>query len=312
MERKRIDERGGEFNEIFKLGAEIEKYLPEEILEVRRKGRKAVVWVLSGGGALAPAHIGAFGAGLESGIPCDLIIGTSAGAIGAMAASRAKNLNDWLRSKQIAEEVGWSRLRRKAKIDEGGLWALNGMPDFIDGYIGEFEDPDWKPKPVLITMVDIDRVPKALRIQWAPMEGTTWGQMVQASCSIPVYMTPTRVNGFRLWDGGAVSKEGYEPIDVAKVIVPEALIISVRLAFAGVKKFAPRFAPDIRIEPCLRERSGVFDQIRFDKEDVKRGYLAGEAMVAKIWEKMNERGINPEYRPGFMNRAQLMAYFGLV
>lgn len=308
-DRPKIDTKGGELKEIVRLGEEIEKYLPEEIKEVRRLKERAVTLVLSGGGALAPVHVGVIGALLEAGVPIDMVVGTSAGAIGAMVASRVKDLPDWLASKRVAEDVGWDVLRTRAGIEEGGWWALSGMPAFIDEYVARFESQEWSPVPTIITMADINRLPNvSLRVQWSPMEGTTWGQMVQASCSIPFWMAPTRVNDFKLWDGGAVGKEGYEPIDVARIIAPESLIVSVRLAYRGVKRFTSNMLPDLRIEPCVQERSGPFAQMLFDKGDVFLGYKAGESSIDSIWQMMVERGIEQKYRLGFLGRGQLQDY----
>ncbi len=86
--------------------------LPESIQRVREKGRQAVVLVLSGGGALSPHHIGVVGALREAGIPIDLVIGNSAGSIGAAVASRATSLQSWLYAKRQGETVDWPDLRR--------------------------------------------------------------------------------------------------------------------------------------------------------------------------------------------------------
>ncbi len=306
-----IDKNGGEFETILRLGENIVDYLPKEIMEVRRKGKEAIILVLSGGGALAPIHIGVIGALLEAGIPIDMVVGTSAGAIGAVTASRVESLQSWLKAKRLAENVGWERIRTMARVKEGGLWSLGLLAEFIDGNLNEV-GLGVEPIPTMLTMVDIGQFPKQrLRVQWSPIEGTSWGQMVEASCSVPLWMTPTRLAGYRLWDGGAVAF-GSEPVGVAKIIAPEAMVISVSLAGSRTKLKYPFFQPEVRIEPCLHQRNGLGEMTRFEKTDVGLGYREAGEYLSQIKKEMKKRGIEKRLLPGFLEEGQLGAYFNCL
>lgn len=295
---------GAEWEAVERMGGML---LSREILNVREKGREAVTLVLSGGGALGPIHIGVIGALLEAGVPIDFTVGTSAGAIGALVVSRIGNLYDFLKAKRLGETISWGPLRTRCSIKQGGVWDLSNLAGYLDEQIASFRG---EPRPMMVTMTDITKFPaQKLLVQWEPMAGTTWGDMVRASCCVPVWFAPASLAGYRLWDGGAATKEGYEPVKVARKVTPEALVVSVRLSFLNVEKFTSVESPDVRIQPTERHRGEVFEQEFFDPEDVYLGYLESQGAIDVILRKMEERGIKRQFRPGFHGRGQLMDYF---
>lgn len=304
-----MEREGGRVDEICGLnGPELENYLPASVIEVRRKGDKAVSLVLAGGGALAPIHIGVLGALLEAGVPIDIILGTSAGSIGAITASRVHNLKDWLFAKELGETASWDQLKTDMDIRQGALWETDKLAGYINENMSILETGAMEPRPLIITMTDITDFPNnQLIAYWVPPEGYTWGDLVQASCAVPLWMAPKVINGRKMWDGGA-SRDGDEPVMLSKTLCPEALTVSVKLTKMG-KRFESSMDPDVRIEPCKRQRNTVKHQAVFDPNDVLLGYREGRKMVGEVLDLMAERGIPRVHLPGFEGMGQLERFF---
>lgn len=276
-----------------------ELYLPQGIEQVRLKGDQAVVLVLSGGGALAPIHIGVWGAFLENGIPVDLVVGTSAGSIGAMVVSRVHNLSQWLMAKDWGETIGWKDISRSAILPQGGLFSFEPLKDYINDRLKwvKNNDPDYSPLPTVLVATETTPGRKGnLFLVWQPPPDGTLGRVIWASCAVPLAIEPCWIDGRRLCDGGAVFG-GNEPVGVARFLAPDALVISVRLY-----DFWPLNSPvepDFRIEPCRDVRNHLYDQAFFDPADVQRGYLAGLENIEAIEALMAARGISPVVYQGF-------------
>lgn len=299
------------FGEIQRLlaGNELNR-LPSWVEETRRKGSQAVTWVLSGGGALAPIHVGVIGALLEGGVPFNYCIGTSAGAIGTLVASRAQTLEAWLHAKRLGETVNWSVLARRDYLRHGGLFNLHNLGEYMTYHAQEMQDlsPGLDPAPAAFVTTDITGFPnRNLHVHFEPRNGTPIGKLVQASCSVPFVFSPTTIGGQWLWDGGAIPRSGYEPVDVVDVLTPEAMTISVRLAYHNDENFMPQCDPHIRIQPCDRLRHDLLEQAHFDPNDVYLGYLEGFAALERIHQAMANRGIAQSWKPGF--GGSLLPYF---
>jgi len=99
-----------------------ERRLSDRLLQVIDLGEKAVVHVLSGGGALALMHIGVLVAIREAGIPVHAVVGNSAGAIGTVIYSEAQSYNAILHAVIIGISVRWRDLARIGNPTAGGTW----------------------------------------------------------------------------------------------------------------------------------------------------------------------------------------------
>jgi len=89
--------------------------------------RHTVAFVLQGGGSLSAGQIGMLRALLEAGITPDFVVGSSAGALNAVAFATDPTLHGILRLEEM-----WTRLRRRdiAGVSVGGLVrALTGRAD---------------------------------------------------------------------------------------------------------------------------------------------------------------------------------------
>lgn len=294
-----------------------ETCLPEQIREIRAKGKKTISLVLSGGAALGPHHVGVIGALWEAGIVPDIIVGTSAGALTAAVASRCHSLDAWLRIKRAAKELNWSRLSQIAFFRNGGLLKFDNLAAYVSRHLKDLKkiDSQKSPIPVVFVATDITSFPfrrprlVAHLVAGLEEEGRI-GKAVQASCSIPVLVQPVKYGGRVYVDGSALIKEGFEPVGIARFLVPASLIITVRLEhYHGF--LYPSDQNVIRIEPCRRERNGVFSSAFFERDDVWRGYCAALAAVDIILAQMAEQGINKTILPGFNGESgtQLPNYF---
>lgn len=165
---------------------------------------KRVALVLGGGGVKGMAHVGAWKAVEESGVPIAEIIGTSIGALVAAC---------------IAGGEGWETLAPRAlmlnKQDIVTLnrWALlfNGIRqpsvfrgDTLQAYIRSvlpaqrFEDLRF---PVAMNAVDLETGV----MEWFGEGGRTdvpLADAVYASCALPVFYPPLEIDGRHYVDGG--------------------------------------------------------------------------------------------------------------
>ncbi len=282
--------------------------LPPNLQTVRNKGKKAVILVLAGGVALSPIHIGIIGALLENGIPIDAVVGTSAGAVGATAASQAMNLEAWLHAKKLGESVAW-KILGQIKPRPKGLVDFGRLAEYIDDNSEKFKElsENVEPIPMVITATEKGRLgKKETTLFWNPIDNK-WGKIVQASCSIKKVIIPTIINGKKYQDGSTIPAFE-EPVDVARAINPDAIVLSVRLINHHSRKFYPESEPDCRIEPCQTKDSTPLNMFRYNINYVLHGYLRALESMPKIQRLLAEREINSVYRPGF-NGVNLRSYF---
>jgi NTE family protein len=160
-----------------------------------------VVVLLSGGGAKAAAHVGAFRALAEAGLAPTQIVGTSMGAV--MGACYAAGLEPDAILGRVAE-VGTRGIVRAPWAPIAGLWLrslLRGEPlrEGIAGLVPAQSFADLK-LPLLVTTVDLD-TGALIRFgpggESAPLLDALW-----ASCALPVFYPPVVLGGRRLVDGG--------------------------------------------------------------------------------------------------------------
>ena len=204
--------------------------------------RPVVAVVLSGGGALGFAHVGALKVIEEIGIPVDIVVGTSMGAIvgGLYAAgyspSDMEKLSrgvDWqsafddaladspysFREREVSRRYPFS-----LDLNAGGFWADRGV----------FGAQSITTLLELMTLNvssidDFDRLPRRFRAVAADI--TTGEQVVlgrgsladsmRASATIPLLFKPFLLDGRALVDGGIVNRL---PTDVAREMGADIII----------------------------------------------------------------------------------------
>jgi len=163
------------------------------------------VWVVLGGGGLKGlAHVGAWQALEEEGMPVRGVVGTSIGALVGVC---------------LAGGLGWDELVPRAlelersdlvRINRRAVW-INGIKaesvfdgDVLREYIGDvIPVRDWNDLafPVLMNAVDLET---GESVWFGPGARTDVGvaEAVYASAALPVLYPPARVDGLYLVDGG--------------------------------------------------------------------------------------------------------------
>lgn len=149
---------------------------------------------LSGGGARGFAHIGVLKALDEAGYRPDLVAGVSAGAIAAVMYASGLPLDDIM---PRFAEMKLTDFTKLALRDGGGLMKLTGLKKFILRQCGceRLED---LPIKTYIGATDFDHGTPA-EFHEGPL-----GDIVCASCSIPIVFQPVKINGVAYVDGGVL------------------------------------------------------------------------------------------------------------
>lgn len=171
----------------------------------------ARAFVLSGGGNRGPLQVGALRALLEAGIAPDFLVGTSAGALNAVAFA-ADPTPEGLERLAAA----WLRVRR-SDIYPGNLltivWRLVTGRDSLFDSAGMRRVLQANLPPRVRTFGDLQRpcyvTAADLRTQRLILFGedpaTPLLEPVLASASVPVIHPPVRFRGMQLVDGGVVA-----------------------------------------------------------------------------------------------------------
>ena len=218
------------------------------------KPRPIVALVLEGGGALGLAHIGVIKVIEELGIPVDIVVGTSMGAIvggfyaqGHDAAGLDKIVRgvDW--SGILSEGVNSSEERYRARIDRSRYFASVGFDrrgfeipgSLLSGRkLLYFLDRSTISEPC---PVDFDTLPRRYRAVAADLstgervvlDRGSLADVMRASMGLPGVLAPHLVEGRYLVDGGMVDNL---PVGTARELGAD-LIIAIDLL--GGIPFAP-------------------------------------------------------------------------
>jgi NTE family protein len=187
---------------------------------------KRIALALGGGGLKGFAHIGVLRALEERGIVPDLYAGTSIGALIAAAylggspveqlATRAEALRkrDLFRINHFGMLL--ERMRSPSIYLEEPLRALcaGAVPDVTFSEL---------PKRLLVNTVDIDR---GARVVWGlpGLEDVSVRDAVYASCALPGFFPPGRVDGRTCIDGGVVDNL---PVSVASQFADLVIAVDV-------------------------------------------------------------------------------------
>ncbi len=210
--------------------------------------RKKVAVVLSGGGAKGSAHVGALKVLEQSGIPIDMIVGTSMGALvgglysigySADMLDSLLRIQDWqfLFSDRIPPNEMTLKERKMQDIymlrmglHEGNLSFLG--PGLIKGKnisdlftrltVGYHQDLDFNTLPIPFACVATDLT----KFKEVDFHSGHLALAMRASMSIPAVFSPVELDSMVLADGGL--KNNY-PADVAKLMGADVIIgISVQ------------------------------------------------------------------------------------
>lgn len=149
---------------------------------------------LSGGGARGFAHIGALKAIEEAGLIPDVVAGVSAGSIAGVLYASGIPLDKIL---PLFNDAGFSDFCTLSIRDGGGLFKLPGLKKFMVKNAGTDRLENLR-KPIYIGVTNFDKGEPAVFSE-GPL-----GDIVAASCSIPIVFQPVRINGTYYVDGGVL------------------------------------------------------------------------------------------------------------
>lgn len=183
----------------------------------RPAGHRRRVGVAFGGGSIhGIAHVGVLKALAEKGLKFDLIAGTSVGAIvGVLLAAKLP----YAEIEAIARRIEWAGLMSLSWSGKG-LMQNAKLRAMIDTAIGE-RRIEQLPIPFGAIATDVASGERVV-IRRGPAS-----LAVDASCSIPVFFVPVKIDGRDLVDGGLT-----EPVPVIAVREMGAdIVIGVDVAF---------------------------------------------------------------------------------
>jgi NTE family protein len=207
-----------------------------------------VVLVLSGGGAKALAHAGAYRALEQAGLAPSHIVATSMGAVvgGAFAAGVSF---DELRRRAFG-------LTRRDVAPFSWLAVLKGMfaPALIPGAALRRTIARLVPArsfgslriPLTVTATDLDSGELVLLGAGSGAQGAELRDALYASCALPLYFPPIELDGRRLGDGGL---RAVLPLGPARSI-PADLVVAVNVG-PGFDEVLPPVRPTA-IPPLIR------------------------------------------------------------
>ena len=163
----------------------------------------SIAFVLQGGGSLAAGQVGMLRALVEAGITPDLIVGSSAGAINAVAFAQEPTQQGVARLEQL-----WAGLRRRTVFPLNPWNVVNGLAGRRDGLVsprrlrvllagglatGRLEDTRI---PVAVVATDVATGQAVTLTRGAALDA------LLASSSMPGVFPPVPIGGRLLTDGG--------------------------------------------------------------------------------------------------------------
>ena len=158
-------------------------------------GRKYRLGIaLSGGGARGFAHAGALMAIEEAGLKPDVVAGVSAGSVVAVLYAAGVRPADIPR---LFSNAGMSDFTTLS-LGQGGLLSAEKFKKFVMKAIGGYTRLEDLPMPVYIGVTDFDRG-VATEFHRGPI-----GDVMLASCSIPIVFRPVNIDGVNYVDGGVL------------------------------------------------------------------------------------------------------------
>lgn len=273
-----------------------------------RQGQPRVAVVLGAGGARALAHLGVLKVLEDEGIPIDLIVGSSAGAmIGALYA-------DCPNAERVKEKV--IDLKKEDLLDPS-LAGLVMAPIRHTGPVkGEalekFLTARLEAKtfhalkiPLVLTATDIENHRLVILKRGALVPA------IHASAALPPLFAPVKLNHQTLVDGGVMAPV---PVDVARTFNP-LFIIAVDISTAPVKEAVTGVLDvlDRAFQICFYELShvqskqadllirpnmngyGTFDD-QYNSQLYENGKATARAAMQDLKKALKAQGIMPQKR----------------
>ena len=166
--------------------------------EYNESRRPKVALVLGGGGAKGAATVGVLKAVEKSGVPIDMVVGTSIGSIVGGLYSigyDSKQLDSLFRTQS------WLDIFSGSLMGDSIIWTLREM---TGGIVTDF---DSLPIPFRCVAVDVKKIREVVL-----SEGDL-AQAMRASMAIPLVFKPVKIGNMQLVDGGVLNNL---PVDVAR------------------------------------------------------------------------------------------------
>lgn len=148
---------------------------------------------LSGGGARGFAHAGALKALEEAGLRPDVIAGVSAGSVISVLYSSGMHPDDMIKIFEGVKFTDFARIH-----GSGSLFQISRFRKFILNHIGGYHNLEDLPIPTYLGVTDLDTGTPA------EFHAGDIGDIMTASCSIPIVFPPVEINGTRYVDGGVL------------------------------------------------------------------------------------------------------------
>jgi NTE family protein len=254
--------------------------------------RKIKLGLALGGGAVrGMAHVGVLAALAEANIHVDFVAGTSAGSIIGALYCAGVSLE---RMYAIARKINWWRLSGLT-VNPYGFVSFTRLARWLNSEIGELNFEELH-TPFAVATTDIVQA-EAVYISTGKL-----APAVQASCSIPGFVTPVEINHRLLVDGSLVNtipvelvrKLGAEYVIGVDIMTPKlrrrlgplgfgiaAIEIMIERAGCGMEK------ADCLISPHLSGHT----YLRFSKREAlfELGLRAGREVIPQIEACLAER-----------------------
>lgn len=198
----------------------LKRYIWSEVNRLEGDLKPKVALVLGGGGARGLAHIGVLRVLKEEGIPIDIIVGTSVGAlIGALYATNREVEG----IESMRDDIGWSKLVSLSSFSPVKLLSLKNIfnSQKMEEYIASsIENRRFDELKITFACIASD-IQTGERIIFR--EGPV-APAVRASASIPGLFKPVEYRHRLLVDGGIVDNV---PVDIAKMLGADIIIAVV-------------------------------------------------------------------------------------
>jgi NTE family protein len=165
---------------------------------------------LGGGAVRGLAHLGVLSVLEEATVPIEFVSGCSAGAVLGAIYCAGMPIEQ---IKHYSSFMGWRRIAQRS-VSYEGIITFEKMERWLIMLIGDVEFSDLK-RPFAVVTMDADSGERIVL-----SEGRV-APAVRASCSIPGLVTPVKLNGRHLVDGGIVDNL---PVNVARELGADYVI----------------------------------------------------------------------------------------